>query len=52
MKDLSSAEMIYLGAALALQIAEGMDTGELAVYAALYTTIGDQLSLILAKRPQ
>ncbi len=50
MNDLSSAELIYLGSTIAIQLAESMNDDELAVYAALYTTIGDQLSLILACR--
>ena len=42
-------EYVLLGAALALQIAEGLCDDELEA-AALYTVIGDQLALIAVAR--
>ncbi len=50
MKEICGAELVYLGSTISLQMAEGMDDETLAVYAALYTTIGDQLALILTLR--
>ena len=43
-------EYVLLGAALALQIAEGLCDDELEAAAALYTVIGDQLALIAVAR--
>ena len=43
-------EYVLLGAALALEIAEGLSGDALDVAAALYTAIGDQLALISAQK--
>lgn len=46
----NAEEFVLLGAALALQIAEGLSRTELDAAAALYTVIGDQLALIAVTR--
>ena len=47
---MNADEFVLLGAALALQIAEGLSRAELDATAALYTVIGDQLALIAVTR--
>ncbi|MDD5917572.1 MAG: hypothetical protein PUD73_00525 [bacterium] len=47
---MNAEEFVLLGAALALQIAEGLSRTELDAAAALYTVIGDQLALIAVTR--
>ena len=47
---MNADEFVLLGAALALQIAEGLSRAELDAAASLYTVIGDQLALIAVTR--
>ena len=47
---MNAEEFVLLGAALALQIAEGLSRAELDAAAALYTVIGNQLAPIAVTR--
>ena len=50
LENLTGSELVLLGSFLSIEIAKDLGSDELALIAALYTVIGDQLALILATR--
>lgn len=50
LSNISPDELVFLASAIAAYIADGMSDEELELFSALFTSIGDNLALILAKQ--